>query len=245
MSYVKPSLVNVCAVCSPFCIGLLVDPVQPKLILDQLKTLGISDYSIKGILTTHHHDDHSGGNIEMLGLIPYRVPVYGGDSRIPALSHHLWENVEFPFPSAFNSVSSNQTDVGSFRMLTLLTPGHTKRSICYAIFSTEPGEAMHLFTGDTLFLSGCGRFFDGCVPQEMLYSLRLLKSLSTSIAPNKILVYPGHEYTLNNVSFALTVDPLNCDLQEQFRFIKGLKNPVSVPGTLETELKTNPFLRVE
>ena len=148
----------------------------------------------------------------MVRLIPYAVPVYGGDVRIPALTHHLWEGFEFPFPSAFNWPPSNEIAIGPFKMLALLTPGHTKRSICYAILSPE-SPTMHLFTGDTLFLCGCGRFFDDCLPEEMLYSLRLLRSLAALAPAERMFIYPGHEYTSSNVSFALTVDPLNLHLQ--------------------------------
>lgn len=193
---------------------MLIDPVQPKEILSELKKISVNgQYHIKAILTTHHHNDHSGGNDEIIGLIPYPVPVYGGDFRIPALTNHLFKDSEYPFHLKETNSLENELMIGTFKILPLFTPGHTKGSICYVIFDTISNNALHVFTGDTLFLSGCGRFFDDCKPEEMLYSMRLLKSLSSIENSDRIFIYPGHEYALNNVSFSLTIDPTNIVLQ--------------------------------
>lgn len=89
----------------------------------------------------------------------------------------------------------------------LATPCHTQDSICYHVTDTvnklHPGG---VFTGDTLFIAGCGRFFEGTADQ-MIAALSYLASL-----PDNTVVYNGHEYTAGNVAFAKSVDPGNKDI---------------------------------
>jgi hydroxyacylglutathione hydrolase len=92
-----------------------------------------------------------------------------------------------------------------------------------------------VFTGDTLFSVGCGRFFEGTA-QEMHESLGKL-----SLLPSTTLVYCGHEYTRANVEFACFVDPDNLELKEMKEWCERVS--VTVPSTIERELKVNPFLR--
>lgn len=58
--------------------------------------------------------------------------------------------------------------------------------------------------GDTLFLGGCGRFFEGTAQQMYTALIEKLSSL-----PDDTLVYCGHEYTLQNLAFAKHVEPKN------------------------------------
>ena len=108
----------------------------------------------------------------------------------------------------------------------LEVPAHTRGAITFVI----DGNA---FTGDTLFLMGCGRLFEGDAAM-MWNSLSKLMTL-----PDQTLIYCGHEYTQSNGKFALTLEPGNTDLQAR---VKSLAVP-SVPATLGDEKKTNPFLR--
>jgi hydroxyacylglutathione hydrolase len=87
--------------------------------------------------------------------------------------------------------------IGSISVTALHTPCHTQDHICYYM---EDGEDRVVFTGDTLFIGGCGRFFEG-TPKEMH------KALNETLAnlPDDTKVYPGHEYTKGNVKFAKTV----------------------------------------
>lgn len=88
-------------------------------------------------------------------------------------------------------------NVGSIKFTALHTPCHTQDSIC---FFAEDGEDRAVFTGDTLFIGGCGRFFEG-TPEQMHTALNeILASL-----PDDTKVYPGHEYTKGNVKFAKTI----------------------------------------
>ncbi|MFN7658951.1 MAG: hydroxyacylglutathione hydrolase C-terminal domain-containing protein, partial [Dolichospermum sp.] len=100
----------------------------------------------------------------------------------------------------------------------------------------EPGE---LFCGDTLFAGGCGRLFEG-TPGQMVDSLSKLRAL-----PDDTRLWCAHEYTLNNLRFAVTVEPDNGDLQNRYQDVKILRetNEATVPSLLGIEKLTNPFLR--
>ena len=86
---------------------------------------------------------------------------------------------------------------------------------------------------------GCGRLFEGTA-EQMWHSLSQLMDL-----PDATLICSGHEYTANNASFALTINPENPDLIKRSEEVKlaRTKNLFTVPSTLELEKKTNPFLR--
>ena len=116
------------------------------------------------------------------------------------------------------------------------TPGHTLGHVCYHM----PGEKL-LFAADTLFALGCGRLFEG-TPKDMWTSLQKLMKL-----PDDTTVYCGHEYTLANARFAMSVDPDNAALQDYAREIDARRSSgePTVPTVLERELATNPFLRAD
>jgi hydroxyacylglutathione hydrolase len=95
------------------------------------------------------------------------------------------------------------------------------------------------FVGDTLFMLGCGRLFEG-TPQQMWSSLKKIANL-----PPETLIYCAHEYTEANARFAVTVDPGNQNLADRIEDIKTLRSEdkPTVPASIAVELATNPFLR--
>ena len=98
-----------------------------------------------------------------------------------------------------------------------------------------------LFAGDTIFSLGCGRVFEGSM-KDMFFSLNKIKSLDP-----ETLIYCGHEYTENNLKFALEVDKQNEGLKIFSEKITGLKrsNLPTIPSLLKDELNCNPFLRTD
>ncbi|KAJ2078394.1 Cytoplasmic glyoxalase II [Coemansia sp. RSA 988] len=197
----------------------VVDPVEPEKVLSAVKETGMT---LKTVLTTHHHSDHAGGNQEIVKLIP-NLDVYGGDSRIPAMTHQLHNDDKF--------------ELGGLQVRAIQTFGHTTSSISYYIQDTSANQRI-VFTGDTLFVGGCGRLFEG-TPSDMYESLnvRLAK------LPKDTKVYAGHEYTNTNLRFALTVDGDNQALKDKAQRCATMA--CTMPSTIGEELATNPFMRVD
>ena len=171
-----------------------------------------------GILLTHHHPDHIGGVAELLRRWPALPVVAPRDHRIATASQ---------------SVSERDTvEIGPWRFEVLEIPGHTLSHVAFH------GEGV-LFCGDTLFSLGCGRLFEG-TPAQMLASLQRLSAL-----PGQTRVCCGHEYTLANAAFALSVDPGNRDLRERTAQARASRDAglPTLPVTLASERACNPFLR--
>lgn len=197
----------------------IVDPGAAQPILDYLQHHNLA---LKGILITHHHHDHIDGAEELQKT--FNIPIYGPDSsRIPQVTQPLYEG------------DILQLGTQSAKIISL--PGHTLDHIAYFI---EPiNKPPLLFSGDTLFAVGCGRLFDGT-------ALLLYQALQKIAAlPDDTLIYGGHEYTLANIRFALTIEPDNKDLQARqiLETQKRDQGIATLPTQLGTERRTNPFLR--
>ncbi|XP_053693969.1 hydroxyacylglutathione hydrolase, mitochondrial isoform X1 [Sabethes cyaneus] len=215
-------------VCNETKNAAIVDPVEPDRVLQVAKESGVS---LNKVLTTHHHWDHAGGNADLFKRYQAdpalgKLSIYGGqDDRIPNLT---------------NPVGQDDTlEIGNLKVRCISTPCHTTSHICYYI---ETPEDKVVFTGDTLFLAGCGRFFEG-TPQQM-YDALIVK---LSVLPDDTKVYCGHEYALNNLRFASTVEPNNADIAELLAVAKAADldgRRAMVPSTIGQEKRTNVFMRV-
>lgn len=164
--------------------SVIIDPANPPEVLPVLKDQTSSgSINLKQIINTHHHHDHAGGNAELLKH--YSLPIVGGKDCDKV--------TETPAHNSTFSVGKN------IKVRALHTPCHTQDSICY-LFEDSTTDERAVFTGDTLFIGGCGRFFEG-TPAEMH------KALNETLAnlPDDTKVYPGHEYTKGNVKFGVTV----------------------------------------
>lgn len=178
-------------------------------------------WTLTHILVTHHHHDHVGGIDGLKSSFGARVVGPKKDAhRIPMLDEFVEEGDTYEF--------------GNFPAKIFETPGHTSGHIIY--WFENPGV---LFAGDTLFSMGCGRLFENS-PEEMWDSLQKIMKL-----PGDTEIYCGHEYTLSNGEFALTVDPDNDALRARVSAVKDLRavGKPTLPTTLQQELDTNPFLR--
>ncbi len=173
------------------------------------------------ILNTHHHWDHSGGNRDLKQKFAAEVVGPEKDrTRIPAIDVGVDEATGWRF--------------GSHKVRVLEVPAHTRGAIAFVI-----GKAV--FTGDTMFAMGCGRLFEG-TPEMMVASLSKIAAL-----PDDTAVYCGHEYTLSNARFAVTLEPGNSALQQRMRQVEAARaeDRPTVPSTIGLEKQTNPFLRTQ
>ena len=200
----------------------VVDPVEPQKVLKAVSDEGVN---LTSVLTTHHHWDHAGGNAELVQL-KSGLKVYGGDVNTAALT----KQVEH----------SDEINIGSLHVTCLLTPCHTRGHVCYFV-EDKSGGSPAVFTGDTLFSAGCGKFFEGTAEQMYVALVKILGAL-----PANTQVYCGHEYTANNLLYAVHVEPENKDVLEKLEWAKGKKasGEPTVPSTIADEKTFNPFMRV-
>jgi hydroxyacylglutathione hydrolase len=194
----------------------VVDPSEPEPVRQALAKHG---WTLTHILNTHHHFDHTGGNLPLKEQ--YGAKVVGPEKdreRIPGIDAGVSEAAPWSF--------------GARGVPVMEIPAHTRAHIAF-VFDDA------VFTGDTMFAMGCGRLFEG-TPAMMWASLSKLMTL-----PDETKVYCGHEYTLSNGRFALTLEPSNAALAKRMREVEALraKGAPTIPSTIGLEKKTNPFLR--
>lgn len=197
--------------------GFVVDPSEAEPVAAAVAREGLE---LRAILCTHHHHDHVGGNEALIARLgPMMVYAHPSDrERIPTQNASAEDGI--PFSVAGVSVTA------------LHVPGHTLGAVAYLVDDA-------LFTGDTLFVAGCGRLFEGTAAQ-MHASLTRLARL-----PAETRVYCGHEYTASNLRFAAHVEPANDAARRKQERVLALRQrgEPTVPSTIGDERATNPFLR--
>ncbi|MCL7045316.1 hypothetical protein MKW94_003668 [Papaver nudicaule] len=196
----------------------VVDPSEATPVIDALNR---TNRNLTYILNTHHHFDHTGGNLELKER--YGAKIIGASAdrdRIPGIDIALKDGDKWIF--------------AGHEVVVMETPGHTTGHVSYYF----PGSGA-IFTGDTLFSLSCGKLFEG-TPEQMFSSLGKIMAL-----PDNTNIYCGHEYTLSNSKFALSVEPKNMALQSYAAQVAKLrtKGLPTIPTTLKTEKSCNPFLR--
>ncbi|MDD3029628.1 MAG: hydroxyacylglutathione hydrolase [Alphaproteobacteria bacterium] len=199
-------------------LATVIDPSDGPQVATALKK---RDLYLALILNTHHHPDHTGGN-EFLQQ-EFGAPVIGPleeKNLIPGISRGVTRNDIITFSTLRGQV--------------LPTHGHTDGHISFYF-----PQIKALFSGDVLFPLGCGRLIEGNSAQ-MWESLILIRNL-----PDDTLIYASHELAEENVSFALSVDKKNFELQKRAATLLAQRKAgkPSVPMILGDEKRFNPFLR--
>ena len=198
----------------------VIDPAVAEPVLEALDRFG---WRLTHILTTHHHGDHTGGNQALKAATGCTIVGNAADAaRIPGITVRVREG--------------DTVEIGRQSAKVLEVSGHTVGHIAYWF-----RDSAVVFCGDALFSLGCGRLFEG-TPAQMWASLCKLRDL-----PPETRVYCGHEYTLSNAAFALSVDPDNAALRERAAAVRALRaeGKPTVPSTIGEERAVNPFLRAD
>jgi hydroxyacylglutathione hydrolase len=178
-----------------------------------LKALEEYRLNLTHALATHRHFDHTAG-MEHLKKRTGCKAVFGEKAQI--------------------------FHIDNMNIQIIATPGHTRDSVCYYVEPYDRNRGV-LFTGDTLFIAGCGRPME-CDASIMWHSLQKIAAL-----PDDTLVYPGHDYTEENYEFALTIEPDNEVVKEYLQIIKEWQEvgKPTVPSSIGQEKATNVFLRAD
>jgi hydroxyacylglutathione hydrolase len=194
----------------------VVDPGDAAPALKECESRG---WAVSQVWNTHHHWDHSGGNVAMKEATG--CTIFGPAAEdIPGRDVALSEGSEL--------------QIGDHVGRAMEIPGHTLGHV--ALVFDDAGIA---FVGDTLFAMGCGRLFEG-TPQQMFRSLQRIAEL-----PDDTRLYCGHEYTLANARFAAHAEPANEAVSSRLDAVQKLRESgrITLPTTVAEERATNPFVR--
>ena len=194
-----------------------VDPSVAPPVLEAAESLG---WRVTQVLNTHWHPDHTGGNQAIHEATG--APVTGPDE------------VRRVYRPDRVVAEGDRIRIGSWEAEVWDIPAHTAGHVAFHF-----PEAKAVFVGDTMFAMGCGRLFEGTAAQ-MHANLQRMAAL-----PEDTKVYCGHEYTLANARFAVTVEPDNAALAERLARVEAARErgEVTLPSTIREERATNPFMR--
>ncbi len=197
----------------------VVDPGEAAPVAAAIEAL---DKPLRQILITHHHGDHVGGVAALKRA--HNAEVVGPKTSADklALDRAVGEG--------------DRVDCLGAELTVIQTPGHTLDHIAYY---TKGHQG--LFSADCLFVLGCGRVFEGDAPM-MWESLLKLRAL-----PDETMVFCGHEYTMANARFALSLTPDDADLKAHIDGLQKRRDQgaPTVPSLLGDEKRLNPFLRCD
>ncbi|KAI1096905.1 hydroxyacylglutathione hydrolase [Rostrohypoxylon terebratum] len=202
--------------------AVVVDPANPEEVTPVLKeAIQSGKINLTAIVNTHHHWDHAGGNDKIRSdLGTPNLPIIGGkDCQSVTQTPRNGESFQ----------------LGSITVKGLYTPCHTQDSICWFV---QDGEDRAVFTGDTLFHAGCGRFFEGTAAEMNVALNKTLASL-----PDDTKVYPGHEYTKSNIKFGITV--LQNEATKRLQAFAENNRETQGKFTIGDEKLHNVFMRTE
>jgi hydroxyacylglutathione hydrolase len=203
--------------------SVIIDPANPPEVTPVLKDqVSSGKINLTAIINTHHHWDHAGGNEKVAAEFP-SIPIIGGKG-CQAVSRTPKDGEKF--------------SIGKDISVTPLhTPCHTQDSICYFMEDASTNERA-VFTRDTLFIGGCGKFFEGTA-QQMNQALNVV----LAGLPDDTKVYPGHEYTKSNVKFLLQVS--QSDAIKNLQSFAENNKETQGKFTIGDEKKHNVFMRVQ
>ena len=201
--------------------ALAVDPLDHEKCLARAQDRG---WQITQILNTHEHGDHTGGNKAMIAATGAKLLAHANArDKIPGIDRGL--------------EAGDVIKIGRRVELEALdTPGHTMSHVCLLSHTDSPA----LFCGDTLFNAGAGNCHSGGHPAE------LYQTFAGQLAklPDETLIYPGHDYIVNNLQFTLDREPDNARAQGLLDEIAEQDPDAALVTTLALEKEVNAFFRL-
>lgn len=204
--------------------AVAIDPLDHELVLKRARELG---WSIRGVINTHEHHDHIGGNepvIEATGATLY--------------AHHQATDKIANVDVGLNAGDS--VNIGTtVELIALDTPGHTFCHTCLYYMGTDD-EAPALFCGDTLFNAGVGNCHNGGNPQTMYQTF----ADQLFILPDTTRVFPGHDYIVNNLQFTLDREPGNAAAQSLLIALEQWPSDKHFISNIAMERLVNTFFRL-
>ena len=202
--------------------ALAIDPLEYGQVLTVAKDKG---WEVTQVLNTHHHQDHTGGNQGMVDATGAKILAHrDAKDQIPDMDIGI--------------DAGDVVKVGKKVELEAMdTPGHTMSHICLRSRTDTPA----IFCGDTLFNAGAGHCKGGGHP-DSLYST-FASQLAT--LPNETLIYPGHDYIVNNLKFTLDREPDNARAMQLIADVEGQDTHEAMVTTLGLEKEINTFFRLQ
>jgi hydroxyacylglutathione hydrolase len=201
--------------------ALAIDPLDFTKCLDVANERG---WTITQILNTHEHPDHIGGNKGMANATGARIIAHkDAGKRIPNMDRGV---------GAGDVIKVGKT----VELECLDTPGHTMCHICLLSHTDQPA----LFSGDTLFNAGAGNCHNGGHPEELYETF----SQQLDVLGEDTLLYPGHDYLLNNLEFTLDREPDNAAAKQMLDTYRDQDPDEALVTTLAQEREMNTFFRL-
>ncbi len=194
-----------------------VDPSVADPVLEAARERG---WRITQVWNTHWHPDHTGGNDAIRKATGCTITGPAEAEKVSKMDRIV--------------AGGDRAAIGGIEAALIDIPAHTAGHVAFHL-----PEARAAFVGDTLFAMGCGRLFEGDAAQ-MHDALQRLAAL-----PPETRIYCGHEYTLSNGRFALTVEPGNEALARRVEEVRAMRErgETTLPTTIALERATNPFMR--
>ena len=202
--------------------ALAIDPLDHQKCLDLAKRKG---WQITQVLNTHEHHDHTGGNAAVVAATGAKLLAHANaKDAIPGLDRGL----------KAGDVIKIGRDV---ELEALDTPGHTLSHVCLLSRTATPA----LFCGDTLFNAGAGNCHHGGHPAQLYDTF----AAQLSKLPDHTLIYPGHDYLANNLSFTLDREPDNARAPQLLAQVKTQDPNAPLVSTMALEKEINTFFRLQ